>query len=119
MSTLLGDLARHQERYAWSWGIIDQLSNFQETHDPDDLPDIPDLPRETVQLLLRPDGQALLDRWVKAFRRSIALMRRFNAERDVGLSFNIADWRLMDDSAAKAVDVIKTSLRNLAEGKNP
>jgi len=114
MPTLARELPRHEERYVRSWQVIDQLVNFGMKEDAQELPAFADLQPEAVQTLLTPNGRAELALWIEAFRRSIELMRRFNTERAAGTVFNASDWKLMDESAAKALDALKIRLLDLA-----
>lgn len=118
MSTISEELARHQERYIRSWELVDQIVNFAMTGEAKDLPDLPGVPRETVELLLKPEGRKELLRWLKAFQRSVDLMRKFNIQRDLGVPFNLSDWRIMDESAAKTLEIFKNNLQNLAAVRN-
>lgn len=106
-------LARHEERYVRSWQVIDQLVTFA-MRDSDQLPDFPNLAHEAAEKLLTPEGRAVLDGWLAAFKRSIELMREFNAKRMAGTAFNAADWKLMDKSATTALDALEKRLRDLA-----
>ncbi len=113
-SALLRELNRHQEQYVRSWQVIEQLVDYAKGQS-EELPDFPDLERDAVETLATRDGRSELDRWVAAFNRSVNLMRKFNTERESGKRFNTADWKLMAESATKAIDALEKRLRNLAQ----
>jgi hypothetical protein len=111
---LLEEVTRHhQEQYALSWDVIDQAEKLMASEDAEP-PAFPDLPASVAQVLLTPTGQKELIRWHNAFSRSIDLMRQFNKERARGKRFNASDWKLMDESATKAVDLLKKAVIELA-----
>lgn len=111
---LLKELTRHQAQYVRSWQVIQQLEDYA-TEQSTELPDFPDLERDAVETLRTPGGRSELERWMSAFKRSIALMRKFNTERESGKQFNTADWKLMAESANKALDALEKRLRRLAQ----
>lgn len=106
------ELALHEERYVRSWQVIEQLVDFA-MEDGGEVPDFPNLRPEAAQTLLTPEGRAVLNRWLVAFKRSINLMREFNAKRNAGTRYNVADWKLMDQSATTALEALEKKLRDL------
>ena len=72
-------------------------------------------PLEAKSMLETDGGKQKLQRWISCFSKTFALMIEFNSQRESGVAFNSADWRLMDQSAAEVVGSLTNKLLETKE----
>lgn len=75
-----------------------------------DLYKVLNISEESRSALKTVEGMRYLQKWAAVFHKAFELQSQFDSQYASGVSFNTADWRLMDNSSEKALSSLEAKL---------